>query len=595
MKTIILMFVAFMSACGGAAVTAGGAHVVSKQATEGVVDAGLKRLMLDYWLYLMQQNPVWATTLGDRRFNRAIGDNSLVAIRARQKQNRAWRARAQALRKNHLDLSDQTTLTLFIEQIESSIASEICAFEEWNLSAMSNPLTRWNLLPKQHQIRTVNDGEDYVARLQAIPHSIENAVANLARGAERGMYSNSETTQRIITMVRAQNDKPREELPLYAPALLPRPTWSPGQRAAFADAVQAGVAGVQDALARYADFLSGTVLPYARDEKTSGLEALPSGKACYQARIRHHVGVQKTAQDIHDIGVSEIARIDAEMTALGSTLFSLKTLPDILQTLRTDATLYFVSEKDVQEKARQALATAQAKIPQFFGRLPKAPCTVIKMPSYEAPFSTIAYYRAPFPDGSKPGEYVVNTYRPETRPRYEAEVLAYHEAIPGHHLQIAIAQELPAIPAFRKHTGSTAFVEGWALYSERLADEMGLYTTDLDRMGMLSYDAWRAARLVVDTGIHALGWSRTKAIEYMLAHTALAENNIRNEVDRYIAWPGQALAYKLGQLEILRLRARAQQALGPRFDIRAFHDVILGAGAVSLPVLAARVQAWIDD
>jgi uncharacterized protein (DUF885 family) len=224
-------------------------------------------------------------------------------------------------------------------------------------------------------------------------------------------------------------------------------------------------------------------------------------------------------------------------------------------------------------------------MPQWFGIQPRAGCEVVRMEAHEEPHSTIAYYRQPAIDGSRPGRYYINTWKPETRPRYEAEALAFHEAIPGHHLQIAIAQELSGIPEFRKHVGCTAFVEGWALYTERLADEMGLYSSDLDRIGMLSYDAWRACRLVVDTGMHSMGWSRQQAIDYMLAHSALAENNIVNEVDRYIGWPGQALAYKVGQMEFLHLRDRYKSAQGENYDIRAYHDLVLRNGAVTLPAL----------
>jgi uncharacterized protein (DUF885 family) len=220
---------------------------------------------------------------------------------------------------------------------------------------------------------------------------------------------------------------------------------------------------------------------------------------------------------------------------------------------------------------------------------------VKEIPSYEAPFTTIAYYRQPATDGSRPGTYFINTYAPTTRPKYDAEVLAYHEGIPGHHLQIAIAQELTGVPEFRKHQGATAFVEGWALYTERLSDEMGLYTGDLDRLGVLSFDAWRASRLVVDTGVHAFGWTRQQAIDYMLENTLLAENNVVNEVDRYVSWPGQALAYKLGQREILRLRDQAKEVLGPSFDIRAFHDRVLENGAVSLAVLGTVIEEWLAE
>jgi uncharacterized protein (DUF885 family) len=224
-----------------------------------------------------------------------------------------------------------------------------------------------------------------------------------------------------------------------------------------------------------------------------------------------------------------------------------------------------------------------------------AACVVIPVPDHSAEHQTIAYYSWPALDGSRPGRYYINLHAPTTRPRYEAEALAFHEAIPGHHLQIAIAQELDGLPAFQRVLGSTAFSEGWGLYTERLSDEMGLYSSDMDRFGILSYDAWRAGRLVVDTGMHALGWTRQQAIDFLRAHSALAENNIENEVDRYIVWPGQALAYKTGQLEILRLRAAAKERLGAAFEIKAFHDTVLGAGAISLPALRGRVDAWLEE
>jgi len=273
---------------------------------------------------------------------------------------------------------------------------------------------------------------------------------------------------------------------------------------------------------------------------------------------------------------------------LGTTDFA-----QIQARLRKDPAMHFKTEEEVEATAQATLARAKAAIPGWFDILPKADCTVKVMGMHEAPFSTIAYYRQPASDGSRPGHYMINTYKPKTRPRYEAEALAFHESIPGHHLQIAIAQELTGLPEFRKHQGVTAFVEGWGLYSERLADEIGLYSGDLDRLGMLSFDAWRACRLVVDTGMHALGWTRQQPIEYMTANTLLAENNIVNEVDRYLTDPGQALAYKAGQLEILRLRAEAKQRLGTRFDIKQFHDAVLENGALALPVLRQQVEGYI--
>jgi uncharacterized protein (DUF885 family) len=321
---------------------------------------------------------------------------------------------------------------------------------------------------------------------------------------------------------------------------------------------------------------------------------VPDGLACYDRLIKVHTSLPLAADEIHRIGLEEVARVRAEMTALGSKLFGTSDLAAIQKRLRLDAALYFGTRDAVENKAEQALRRAEAALPHWLGHLPRTPCVVKRVEAYEEKDTTIAYYRQPAVDGSRPGTYYINTYAPTTRPRYEAEVLAFHESVPGHHTQIAIAQEMSGLPEFRKHLGPTAFVEGWALYTERLADEMGLYSNDLDRMGMLSFDAWRATRLVVDTGLHVKGWSRQQAIKYMLDNTALAPNNIDNEVDRYIGWPGQALAYKLGQREIMALRKEAQDHLGGAFDIRSFHDHVLANGAVSLKVLREQVEAWMS-
>jgi uncharacterized protein (DUF885 family) len=311
--------------------------------------------------------------------------------------------------------------------------------------------------------------------------------------------------------------------------------------------------------------------------------------------ILRHTSLDLSPEEIHDRGLREVHRITAEMRELGRRVLDTDDLETIHRLLREDPALHFTTRDEVQAKAEEALRRAEKAAPEWFGFLPQARCRVVRMEPHEEKNSTIAYYFQPAADGSRPGSYYINTYAPATRPRYEAEALAFHEAVPGHHLQIAVAQELEGLPEFRRHSGVTAYIEGWGLYTERLCDEMGLYSGDLDRIGMLSYDSWRACRLVVDTGMHALGWSRQDAIDYMLANTVLAENNIVNEVDRYITWPGQALAYKIGQQEILRLREGARERLGDRFDIKGFHDAVLGEGAVDLRTLDAIVKRWVQD
>ena len=284
-------------------------------------------------------------------------------------------------------------------------------------------------------------------------------------------------------------------------------------------------------------------------------------------------------------------RIDAETAELGRRVLGTTTLAATQEALRGDPQLHFAGADQIEAVAEASLRRAEAAVPDWFGRLPRAACEVARMLPHEEKHSTIAYYREPAIDGSRPGRYYINTWQPATRPRYEAEALAFHEAVPGHHLQAAIAQELTGLPAFRRHAYTTAYVEGWGLYAERLADEMGLYSGDLDRLGMLSYDSWRACRLVVDTGMHALGWSIAQAVDFMVAHSALARNNIVNEVDRYLGRPGQALAYKIGQLEIVRLRSESQARLGAAFDMRTFHDAVLGHGPLPLETLAGSVEA----
>ena len=566
----------------------------------GVSHAALRDLLSAQWAWTMEHRPQWATRLGIHRFDDRLDDRSARGIELGRKKDREWLERARALEAGaRLDAVDAATLELFIERLEHAIASEVCNYHEWSVDPRRNPVTEWNRLPKLHRVKTVADGKNLEARYRLIRRSIADEASNLRRGAARGLYANAHSVRLVIEMLDKQLAEPVEEWPLMEPARAERPGWSESEVAAHRSALVAAIGSpgkhpsIAASLEAYSETLKEVVLPKARGPEAEGLGALPGGAACYEARVRAYTTLDRTPKQIHELGLREIERINGEMRDLGKKALGTRTLAATLARLRSDQALYFREPAEIVRKAEGALAAARAKIPEFFGRLPKADCVVKPIPDYEAPYTTIAYYRPPHPDGSKPGEYFINVHRPETRPRFEAEVLAFHESIPGHHLQIAISQELQALPAFRKHAGMTAFVEGWGLYTERLSGEMGLYSGDLDRMGMLSFDAWRAARLVVDTGIHAMGWTRERAVKFMLEHTALAENNIRNEVDRYIVWPGQALAYKLGQLFILELRARAEKELGNRFDIKAFHDTVLGAGAVTLPMLDARVTAWI--
>lgn len=564
-------------------------------ATAGVTDPALRDLLARHWSWSLAEEPVWATKYGDHRFDDRIADGSAEHHEVRVRQERALLAEAQAL--HPANEADRVTLALLTDQLDTDLAGEVCAFSTWSIGAYSdNPVTAWSTLADSHKVETVKDGMNLVARYKQIPGAIDTTVNNLRRGAATGRIATAESIRRVVAMVDNLLATKTPEWDLASPIKEPHAGWSAADLATFRREIEAAIEiAIRPAYTRYRALLTTELLPHARGEAQSGVSFLPDGAACYRTQIRAHTTLPATAAELHQLGMDEIARVNGEMVTLGEKLFGTRDLKAILEKLRTDPALYFTSEAEIEAKATAALAAAKAKIPEFFGRLPKTDCVVHRVPDVEAPFTTIAYYREPNPDGTKPGEYMINVSSPAKRARFEAEVLAYHESIPGHHLQIALAMEEPAVPAFRRFLGTTSFVEGWALYVERLADEMGLYHGDLDRMGMLSFDAWRASRLVVDTGLHAEGWTRGQAITFMMDHTALARTNIENEVDRYIYWPGQALGYKTGQLALRRLRKKAESALGSRFDLKGFHDAVLHGGAVTLPVLDARVEAWITS
>jgi uncharacterized protein (DUF885 family) len=563
-----------------------------EQARAGVRNASLADLLTEHWAFVLEEDPLRATKLGVHKYDDRLTDVSEAGIVRRRAARRVFRDRAGAL--TELSEADAVTRDLFLEELNGSIASEPCEFHRWTVDPRQNPVTEFNYLPELHKLGDEQSGRDLVQRYKAIAPIIDDQIAALRSGAKEGWFGNRESIARVVAMLDKQLAAPLAGWKLVEPADKAPESWSPEAKAAFAQGLRAIVGDrVRPALERYRLLLVDEILPKARGPKQTGLGALSMGKTCYAARIRSFTTLDLDAAAIHQIGIEEIAKTDREMAELGKRALTTTSLAETLAKLRSDEALHFDTAEAVERAANELLAAAKAKMGGYFGRLPQADCVVRRVPDYEAPYTTIAYYRPPHTDGSKPGEYFVNVLDPKTRPRYQARVLAVHEAIPGHHLQIAISQELPAVPAFRKHGGFTAFIEGWGLYSERLAEEMGLYQDDLDRIGVASFDAWRAGRLVVDTGLHAMGWSRDQAKRYLREHTALNDANIDNEVDRYINWPGQALAYKLGQRTIWRLRRDAEARLGDAFELPAFHDQVLGAGAVTLPVLERRIDAWV--
>ena len=553
------------------------------------------QLAHDYWEHVLETNPLSATQLGDHRYDDRLPDITPEGIAKEERWLRDFEKRVAAVDAASLGTEDKITRNALLFEIQSAVAGLGCGFEEWVVDPLGGPQVEFFNVPSYQGLTDPASGKTMVRRWKAMPAYFDQHVANLKRGLAAGKVSIRAQVERTIAEIDEFEKMPLDEWALVKPAADPPSSWSAAERTAFSKELKSAVSdGVRPALLRYRDFLRAEVLPKTRGNDKPGILNVPGGAECYQSLILRHTSLTLPAEEIHKIGLNEVARINDELRGLGKKVLGTDDLEKIHSQLRTDPAMHFKTRDEVAAKAEEALRRSEAAMPKWFGILPKAPCNVVRMEAHEEKHSTIAYYRQPAVDGSRPGSYYINTYAPETRPRYEAEALAFHEAVPGHHLQIAIAQELKDLPEFRKHSGVTAFVEGWGLYSERLANEMGLYSGDVDRIGMLSFDSWRACRLVVDTGMHAMGWTRQQAIDYMIANSVLAENNITNEVDRYITWPGQALAYKLGQREIFRLRDKAKQAMGPAFDIKQFHDVVLRDGAVDLGTLGKLVDDWIQ-
>jgi uncharacterized protein (DUF885 family) len=568
--------------------------------TSGAVSSTASQALADLasaaWGQVIAGQPVEATALGDRRFDDRLRPNEPGAIEREIELLSQLARRAEAIDPAALSDAERVTRSALIDFLGYSVDLDAAGIEAWAVDPLDGPQVVFLNIASFQPVGTTHEAAALVARWRAMGPWVDNLVVTTRASIGRGTVAPQALVRSVVAELDDLLARPDTDWPLLDPARAERPDWPAATAAGFADDLARAVHdGIRPAFERYRRFLADEIAPRALDDERPGLVAQPGGDEVYRRLIRAHTTMELEPEAIHRIGLDETARIDGEFEELGGQLLGTSDRNAILATLRSDPALHFSTSAEVFAVAEASLARANAAIPDWFGRLPNAPCVVVEMAPHEAKHSTIAYYREPAADGSRPGSYYINTSEPETRPRYEAEVLAFHEAVPGHHLQIAIAQELDDLPTFRRLSGPTAYIEGWGLYSERLSAEMGLLSGDMDRFGILSFDAWRACRLVVDTGLHAMGWSRDRAIAFMVEHTALAENNIANEVDRYLAIPGQALAYKLGQLEILRLREAARTALGARFDIRAFHDAVLGQGAVGLPTLHTVIEGWIDE
>jgi uncharacterized protein (DUF885 family) len=441
-------------------------------------------------------------------------------------------------------------------------------------------------------LRTAKDYENYIARLNAFPAYLGQVQALLEKGMQTGWTQPAGPLRSIPRQIEEQLVGDAEASALYAP-FVKFPEGVPAQdRERLAAAARKAIgAGVFPALTRLHDFVRDRYLPAGRPRIAAN--SLPDGKAYYEFAIRDYTTTTLSADQIHDLGMSEVKRIRGEMQkVIGESGFN-GSFDEFLSFLRTDPRFYYTKPEDLLIGYRDIAKRADEQLPSLFAELPRTPYGVQPFPDFEAPSQTTARYYPGAEDGSRAGLFMANLYKLDARPKYEMEALTLHEAVPGHHLQIARAQELTDLPAFRRNGGYTAYVEGWGLYAESLGTEMGFYTDPYSHFGQLTYEMWRACRLVVDTGMHAKGWSRQQAIDFMKENTAKTELDITVEIDRYIVWPGQALAYKLGELKLKELRARATQALGEKFDVRRFHNAVLDNGPLPLTVLEREIDRWI--
>jgi uncharacterized protein (DUF885 family) len=570
-------------------VTIGCGRTSSAPAAPAERSDGRVRALADAYLAgFFDQFPEQATYFGvtGRRHDR-LSDNSLAALRKWQAQEDRWLAEIAAIDPATIEARPlRATHAILREALESSSATRVCRAELWNVSQMTGWQVNLGYLVTIQPVGSDEARAQALARWGGLPEYLDTEIANLREGIKLGYTAPKLIVRIVIDQVRTLASTPAADMPFLVPA---RGDETPE----FQKAMNALVADqVVPAARRYADFLEREYLPAARE--AIAVTANPNGAQCYTSSIRAMSTLPKPAQEVHEIGLREVARFDNEMKAIAGRSFATTDIPELMRRLRTDRRYLFKNREELIAYSTAALERARAAAPQWFGIRPKAGVRLEPYPAFREK-NAPNEYNPPSEDGTRPGIFYVSAYQAEKRSRADIESTAFHETIPGHHLQVATALERRQIHPLGRYILNNGYSEGWALYAESLADEMKLFSGDLDRLGMLSSLNFRAARLVVDTGLHALGWTREQAIDYMLAHTAQTPDAAAAEIDRYVIMPGQATGYMLGRLEILAAREEARAAAGDRFDIKAFHDRVLEDGAVPLTFLREKIRQSVKD
>ncbi len=566
------------------------------QSQEGRLNEAAKalhELFASEWDYLMEQHPTWASRLGDRRWNDRWGDRSIDAIRKRHEHDIEILTKIRAIDREALLPPDQLNYDLFTKNYKDKIEGHRYRWYLMPLNQLGGIQTS-NQLADALRFETVKDYEDWLARLRAFPTYMEQTIARMREGIKARMMLPKIVLERIPDQIDHQIVSDPEASLFYKPFTRFTAAISETDRSKLTrEAQEVITSAVIPAFRQLKQFFTKDYLSASLDHV--GVWQLPDGEARYGFSVRLYTTTDMTPKEIHEIGLREVKRIRAKMQAIIDKLGFQGTLADFFTFLRTDPQFYFKTPEELLKAYRALTRRIDPKLVKVFKIFPRMPYGVEPIPEAIAPDTTTAYYRRPAADGSRAGTYFVNLYKPEVRPKYEMMVLSLHEAVPGHHMQIALAMEQDEMPNFRRYGSYTAFVEGWGLYAESLGEEMGLYDDPYSKFGQLTYEMWRAVRLVVDTGLHHLHWDRQRAIDFFLKNAAKKKLDVVNEIDRYIVWPGQALAYKIGQLKISAIRAKAEKALESKFDIRTFHDELLKDGALPLDVLEAKMDAWISS
>jgi uncharacterized protein (DUF885 family) len=545
----------------------------------------------DYWEDYLKHNPEFASSIGDLRYNDQISDYSVKAVNEGLARERNFLMHLAAIDSTGFTDEEKVSQTLLIRQFEED--EEAAEFKEWELSVnqMGGVYRDFPDLVPQLAFNTVKDYDDWIARLHKIPTAFDQVTQNLTIGIQDKRVLPKYLLEKALDQVKELANQKPEDSPLALPLKeFPASISTQEQARIKQEMLDAIGKEVLPAYQRFARFMEVTYVPAGRTQP--GINALPDGAKYYQFLIKRTTTTDLTPDQIHQLGLDQVRKDEAAMLTIAQKL-GFNDLASFRASLKTNPQMHPASADALMAAYSGYIKPMQAKLPELFGRLPKAPLEVVPVPDYLAKTSPPAYYEAGTPDGSRPGRLFVDEYNATERNLYNVESIAYHEGVPGHHLQISIAQELQGVPEFRKYTGYTAFVEGWALYAEQLGKDVGFYQDSYSDYGRLENDVWRAIRLVVDTGVHSEGWSRDQIVQYFHDHSNLDEPAVQSETDRYIAWPSQALAYKIGQLKILELRAKAKKALGEKFNIRAFDDQVIDAGAVPLDVMEQRIDAWI--